>query len=481
MSRTRRNSLLDRVGLRTLLAVLLSFALIAAACGGDDDDDDAGSDEPSAEADAGSDADADEGSDADADSGDADAGSDADADAGSDAGEDAGSDVDPADVAPSAVFPHLDPPTGEVLRIGLVNTEGSPGLDFPDIRINIGATFDYLNQHGGYGGRPLELVNCTANGSPETSQACAQEMVGEGVELVLLGLDLFPDYATYTAADVPVIGMLPILPGDYTANALFLTGGNATTMGSIAAVADQHFEAKTVGIISADNAGANASAASLTAALDVAGIEYTLIKGGDNETDAGYQGLMRQAADGDPDLLISLYADAGCIGTIRGRAALGIDTPVLTTSICAETSVIEEVGDDALGWVFAGIETDQDTPERAILQEIVGAAEGIDPSEVDPNALGLGGLGLVMAMSLAEYSNALAAEGGEVTGASLYEFLSSASGLTQWPEGADIDCGLAESYPSVCSFTFPFAEYQEGGGVLTVPGLDAVSSLDYLP
>ena len=142
------------------------------------------------------------------------------------------------------MFPTLDPPTGEPMKVGLVNTEGVPGLDFPDIRINIGATFDYLNEHGGYGNRPLEIVNCTANGSPEGSQACAQEVVGQGVELVLLGLDLFPDYATYTASDVPVIGLLPILPGRLHGERTLLHGGNATTMGSIAAVADQEFGAR---------------------------------------------------------------------------------------------------------------------------------------------------------------------------------------------------------------------------------------------
>ena len=105
------------------------------------------------------------------------------------------------------------------------------------MRENVGATIDYLNEHGGVGDRPVELVNCTAKGSPETSQACAQEVAGKNVDLVLLGLDLFPDYATYTAAGLPVIGMLPILPADYTANALFLTGGNATTMGAVAAAA----------------------------------------------------------------------------------------------------------------------------------------------------------------------------------------------------------------------------------------------------
>ena len=479
---------IDRGLRRLLIALLVVFALIAAACGGDDDDTESSDGGAGAETDDGAaepepepepEPEAEEPADDDG-------GEEAEEPADDGAGEteepagDDGAAV-PDDVESSAVFPFLSPPGGESMKVGLVNTEGAPGLDFPDIRQAISGSFDYLNQHGGYGDRPLELVTCTANGSPETSQACAQEMVGEGVELVLLGLDLFPDYATYTAADVPVIGMLPILPMDYTANALFMTGGNATTTGSMAAVADQYFGATSVGIVSADNAGANATAASLTAALDIAGIEHTLVKGGDNETDAGYQGLMRQAADGDPDLLVSLYADAGCIGTMRGRAALGIDIPVITTGICAEQAVIDEVGDDAVGWHFAGVQTDEDTPEREILVEIMSGALGVDPSEVDPNGLGLGGLALIMSMSLAEYSNGMVADGMEVTGRSLYDYVGASSGLNLWPDGAAVECGAAASYPSVCSFTSPYAEYLEGGEVVTIEGFEAVSALDYLP
>ena len=226
----------------------------------------------------------------------------------------------------------------------------------------------------------------------------------------MLGLDLFPDYATYTAADIPVVGVLPILPGDYTANALFLTGGNATTTAAMAAVAKDHFQAQNVAIVSADNAGANGTEAALTAALDLAGIAHTTVKGGDNETDAGYQGLMREATKNDPDLLVSLYSDAGCVGTIRGRAALGITTPVITTAICSGKEVLDQVGDDALGWAFVGVQTQEDTPELAILQEILAPALGVEPSEVDSTALGLGGLGVVGIMSLAEYSNIMAAE-----------------------------------------------------------------------
>jgi branched-chain amino acid transport system substrate-binding protein len=365
--------------------------------------------------------------------------------------------------------------------LGLVNTEGAPGLDFPDIRIDIQAAADYLNQHGGLGGRPIKIENCTAKGSPESSQSCAQELVGKKVEMVLTGLDLFPAYATYTAANIPVVGVLPILPGDYTAKALFLTGGNATTMAAVATVARDTFHAKKVGIVSADNPGANGSEAALTASLDKAGIAHTTVKGGDNETDAGYQGLMREVTKNNPDLLVSLYSDAGCIGTMRGRASLNITTPVITTGICSAKDVIDTVGDDALGWTFVGVNADQTTPQQKIMHEIMAPTLKVAPDQVDSTALGLGALGIYEIMSLAVYGDMMQTAGKKVDGPSLYSFLQTSKDLTLWPGGAPIVCGGAAKYPSVCSFNFPFAEYQKGGKVVPVKGLESVSSKELLP
>lgn len=382
---------------------------------------------------------------------------------------------------PYLVFPTLGPPSGDPMVIGLVNTEGVPGLDFPDIREAIEGGVAYLAEHGGMGARPIQLETCIANGSPEGSQSCAQELVGSGVELVLLGLDIFPDYATYAAAGVPVIGVLPILPGDYSADGLFLTGGNATVMAAIAVAAKDHFGATSVGIVSADNAGSNSSEAALTAALDLAGISHVTVKGGDEETDAGFQGLVREVTSDDPDLLVSLYSDAGCIGMMRARASLAIDTPVVTTGICSATEVLEQVGDDALGWSFAGVSTRADTPGSRLLQEIMGPVLGVEPAEVDQASLGLGALGLFLVMSLAVYANDVAATGDAVTGTAVYDFLATSDDLKLWPGTSPVDCGGSATYPSICSFTFPFAEYVGDGEVRTIEGLEAVSVLDRLP
>jgi len=394
-------------------------------------------------------------------------------------------DTEPADTEPTDTaapdggegFVALPPPTGDPIVIGMVNTEGSPGLDFPEISIATQAAADFLNEHGGIGGRPIEMEFCKASGAPETSQACAQELAGKGVELVMLGLDLFPGYDTFTASNIPVTGVLPILPGDYTANALFLGGGNTTTTAAMAAFAQENFGATTAGIVSADNAGANGTEADLKKALDAAGITYVSIKGGDNETDAGFQGLMSQATADDPDVLFSLYADAGCIGTMRGRVLLGIETPVITTAICSSAEVIDVVGDDAVGWYFIGGQTERvGTPEAAAFDAILESLGFTNSTE-----LGLGALGVTGLLTLATIANTMAAGGEDVTGASIFERLGASDDLVNWPEGNALTCGAATTYPTICNFTFPIATYVAGTGIETVPGFEALDTTDFLP
>lgn len=378
---------------------------------------------------------------------------------------------------PSDEFGWRAAPTGTPIKVGMVNTEGAPGLDFPEMRTVADLSVAYLNEHGGWGGRPIVLEHCAAAGSPESSQACAEELVGKGVETVILGLDLFPGYATYAAAGVPVIGALPILPGDYSAQAQFVSGGNLTVMAGLVAVAQRNFQAKTAAIISADNPGANNSEAALKAALDKAKIGYVSIKGGDNETDAGFEGLMREATKDDPDVLFSLYADAGCIGAIRARVALGLTIPTLSTAICGSKEVLDVVGDDAVGWNFLAVGSPSETPAAKEAEAILERGGG----DLKLPSLGLGALSMTLVMTLGRVANAVAAGGAEVTGASIRDRLATATDLRTFPGGSPLACGSVAAYPSVCSFEFPVGEYVAGGTVRTIPGFEAVSVIDYLP
>ncbi len=151
---------------------------------------------------------------------------------------------------------------------------------------------------------------------------------------------------------------------------------------------------------------------------------------------------MSQANADNPDLLVSLYDGPGCIGTMRGRTSLGITTPVLAPNSCAATEVIDQVGDEALGWIFLGAQTNEPSAANDLIAEIMSPVLDVPADEVDPSALGLGGLGIVQAMTLAQFSDAIVSEGGEITGESLYAYMGSTN-ESIWPSGLPFECGRA--------------------------------------
>jgi branched-chain amino acid transport system substrate-binding protein len=374
-------------------------------------------------------------------------------------------------------FRTLERPAGDSILVGFVNSEGAPGLDFPEMRIDTQLAIDFLNEHGGMGDRPIQMVSCAVSGSPESSQECAQTLIGEEVELVMLGLDLFPAYDTYAAASIPVFGAIPVLPDDFSADALYITGGNATAMAGIAGYAVDGLGATSAAIISPDNPGGNSSLSALTASFDVLGVEYDSVTGGEVETDSGFQGLMREAARNDPDVVVSLYDDAGCIGAIRARVALGLEIPALSTPICGSADVLEVVGDQAEGWYFAGSAATDGSPTSQTLQEIVEPEYGPDSA----GSLGLGALAISQVMSIASVANAVAADGDDVTGPSIYERLATSDDIIGFPFQAPFECGTSDVYSSVCSFVIPIGTYGEGNTVASVPGYEAFSVVEYLP
>lgn len=390
--------------------------------------------------------------------------------------------AEPGNDATGRDFSVLEPPTGEPMIVGMVNTEGPAGLDFPEIRNIAAASVEYLNEHGGMGGRPMQLEVCIADSSPESSQSCAQELVGKDVEMVFLGLDLFPDYPTYVASGVPLVGVLPLFPADYAAEAIYLNGGNATLGAAITGTVVELFEASKVSIVSADNPGTNGSEAAVIGSLEKAGIEYRSIKGSDNETDAGFQGLVREALSDDPDVLISLYGDAGCIGMMRGRAASGSEIPVIASNTCANGEVLDAAGDDANGWFFSPGGDRPDSVETLAVKAAAAIDLGVDPSEVVLSDLGLGGLSPIMFFTMAVAANELAADGGDITGQAVYDHAkANASGeLRVFPEGGLLDCAAADTYPSVCNFTLYIGEYVGDGEVAIVDGFEELNVLDYL-
>ena len=370
----------------------------------------------------------------------------------------------------------IPPPTGEPFVIGVVNTEGSPAADFPDFTNAFRAAANYINSElGGFAGRPIELEICISVGSPESSQACAQELAAKKVDLAMIGLDIFVDYGTFNAASIPVIGAVPILPSDYTADAVYITAGNLVVQGSTAnAITNpKYLGLKKVAIIANDSPATLSALATLEPALAFAGATAVVIKGGETETDAGYRLLMQQAAATNPEAIVSMYGQSGCVALMRARVELQVEVPAFTNTACLADTVINAVGDAAQGWYFAGSQGGVESADTNLMRQYVSKVVNKAPEDVD--VFGFTTLGWIQTLSIWKVAKDL---GPSVTGEAITDSFRQGNG-TLWGSDAELQCGTVPSLSAVCSFAIPFALYTANGAEPAFGG-ENVSALDVL-
>ena len=106
-------------------------------------------------------------------------------------------------------------------------------------------------------------------------------------------------------------------------------------------------------------------------------------------------------------------------------------------------------------WLRPGAQTNEETPANALIREIMAPVLGVP-------------------------ADAVATGGGEVTGASLYDYFA----MTResiWPSGLPVECGKAAAYPSISTFEFPVIECTEDGTLQPAEGFEVVSAYEYLP
>lgn len=103
---------------------------------------------------------------------------------------------------------------GDPIVVGLINAEQG-ALTYPDVSIGARAAIRYVNANGGVDGRPLELAVCKANGTAESSIACAQELISKKAVVSIEGFDPSADakLAPLTKAGIPVFGATTLVQG----------------------------------------------------------------------------------------------------------------------------------------------------------------------------------------------------------------------------------------------------------------------------
>ena len=229
------------------------------------------------------------------------------------------------------------------MRIGFVNAEGGQAFSFPQVREGVEAAVEYANAElGGIAGRPIELVICNTLGTPESSTGCANQLVDDDVNAVLLGLDGNSNAmaAIITNAGIPYLVAAGNSVGELTTDGAFsFTAGLPGSFGTLSSYgATQGWDNVALLPVNTDNAMTAIDAYAETA-LSQNGISFETTPLEPGAADVTPQ--LVQALANDPDAVWIATDAALCIAVMNAYQAIGADVPLVFASNACVSDAIE--------------------------------------------------------------------------------------------------------------------------------------------
>jgi len=221
-------------------------------------------------------------------------------------------------------------PTGAPLVLGFVTQEDSPTGSFPETRRAAEAAVAYVNEDlGGVEGRPLRLRTCRTDGSPESSQACARQLLAVRPLAVVGGVDFGAGAAlpAYEKAKVPYVSGSPQLLAELIdPNSYALTGGTAAELLGTADYLINTLHVHKVNALYVDLPGLLASAtASAKTIFDKKKIANRLVA--EKADAADFTPALTSATAGKPDAVVIVFPAASCQRILQARRRAGHHRP----------------------------------------------------------------------------------------------------------------------------------------------------------
>lgn len=335
------------------------------------------------------------------------------------------------------------PATGDPILLGLANDEGA-AVNFPEYRLGAEAAVQHINENGGVNGRPIELIVCIADGSPEASVNCANQFVDEGAIAYVAGLEVGSDAA------LPILesaGIPYITPTAWAAaqrvdeNSFALhTAGGAFQAATIKALFDEG--ATNIANIQYGIPSVIGSQPLYDAAAEMVGVDLfhvdVPVQGAD------WSAAVASAIANGADALIGYFNETDCTNLVRGAREAGFEGPIGAGS-CSD--YVETLGDDAVNTISVADRYPADLRDSAppdVQEQIdlyVQAMEDAGSGEF------AGGLARNSFSTLYELDQIMETIDGDITGESLRAALEQLDGFPGFM-GPDLNC-VAQPYKSI--------------------------------
>lgn len=312
---------------------------------------------------------------------------------GEDSGDDAGTDDATADTAggPTTTLTEADllgepnPAEGDPVLIGLLGTGGgcaqcSEGgaVEEPMAEAAIAWANDHL---GGIAGRPIELVVCNNELDPSKATDCANELISQDVNAVIMGAD-----STITGWEVLHEAGIPVVNQSTTQTSMIedpdstfiLQGSNALTV-EFPLGAAQDVEAEKVSILVIDVPSAtDVYTDEVLSQYEDVGIEVEVIPVAFGTPDMTPQ--AQQIVQSNPDGLVNIVGhDAFCIPAIQGLAAAGFTGTIATISYCITDAMREAIPSEQVEGILLAASDSLGDPEDPSTQQFNAILDEYDP------------------------------------------------------------------------------------------------------
>lgn len=248
--------------------------------------------------------------------------------------------------------------TGRPIVVGFVTMENSPLGSFPETRVGAEAGVTYVNDSlGGVAGRPIVLKTCAADGSPESSQACAQRLIADRPVAVVGGVDYNAGSALplYTTAGIPYVGGSPQLSDELTdADSYALTGGTVSELLGIVDYLTRVRHVRSVHALYVDLPGLLSAAVQASGQI-LRGKGVTDVALVAEKTDAAdFAPAVTRVAAGHPDAIVVVFPTQSCARIMAAAAAIRVTTPIYYPGGCASAAAVRAAGSGPPSYFASG-------------------------------------------------------------------------------------------------------------------------------
>jgi branched-chain amino acid transport system substrate-binding protein len=263
---------------------------------------------------------------------------------------------------------------GTPVKIGLITNEGGSAISQPETGQAAEAARQYVNDNlGGIAGHPIEFVVCKTKEEPATARDCANQMVEQKVDAVVLtssglGGSMVP---IVTQAGIPWTTAQATSNAESTsANSFSWTGGFPATLASMAEYAkEQGYKKVAAFVVDVPSAIAGAEAIGKPV-FSKAGIDLQIVKIAAGTPDASPQ--VSAALQSKPDAISIVGESTVCTSVLQAMNTLGGDTKRMVIQSCMAPEVVDAVGAGMDGTrVFSAFDSGSDDIEAQLFRQVM--------------------------------------------------------------------------------------------------------------